>query len=229
MFKSSLVCAVIKKLGGTRYLDISAGWGDRLVGAIASELDLYVGVDPNVNLKAGHDAIIHTLTNGSPEEMQKYSIVYQPFQSATLPDTQFDLVFTSPPYFDFEIYTRNTAGQSIDDFPAFDRWLVSFLLASIRKAWARLVVGGHLAIHITDTRGANCCEIMNLYMEGKLQDALYQGVIASRGAADKPRPIWVWQKVATLTPDQLARKPQAVQYGKQYFAQLWSSIERELV
>src|SRR4051812_29978888 len=127
MFKSSLVCAVIRKLGGRKYLDISAGWGDRLVGAIACDLDLYVGVDPNQNLKSGHDAIIRTLADdGSGTLNPKYQIVYQPFQSATIPDTQFDLVFTSPPYFDFEIYTKETPGQSIDDFPNFDKWLVSF-------------------------------------------------------------------------------------------------------
>ena len=56
-FKPTLVVCVVRRLGARRMLDFSAGWGDRLVGAIAAGLDKYVATDPNVGLRAGHDAI----------------------------------------------------------------------------------------------------------------------------------------------------------------------------
>jgi len=230
MFKSSLVCAVIDILNGKRYLDFSAGWGDRLVGAIAKQVELYVGVDPNTDLKEGHDAIISTLAADEYDARQRYRIVYQPFQKAILPEDakDFDLVFTSPPYFDFEIYTKKTTGQSIDDYPDFEQWLISFLLASIRKAWSLLKVGGHLAIHIADTREARCCEIMNLFILAKLKNAVYEGVIASRGMADRPRPIWVFRKAEKLSDTEIERQHKAEQLAKRYFNRTWRRIESDL-
>src|SRR5258708_2608605 len=116
-------------------LDFSAGWGDRLVGAIASDVDLYCGVDPNTGLQKGHSEIIHTF---AADKAERFKIIYAPFQTATLPDgVTFDLVFTSPPYFDFEIYTDRD-GQSVKDFPHLHEWIVKFLLESIRKSWMRL-------------------------------------------------------------------------------------------
>jgi hypothetical protein len=42
-FKPSLALTVIKMFGGTRVLDFSAGWGDRLLGAMASSATHYLG------------------------------------------------------------------------------------------------------------------------------------------------------------------------------------------
>lgn len=147
-------------------LDFSAGWGDRLVGAIAGDVKLYCGVDPNTGLQQGHSEIINTFAKGNTD---RFKIIYSPFQTAVLPEgVTFDLVFTSPPYFDFEIYTERD-GQSVKDFPYLQDWIVKFLLESIHKAWQRLDTGGHLAIHLTDFRDMKVCEVMNLFIQYKLE------------------------------------------------------------
>ena len=64
-FKPSLTKAIIKMFNARRMLDISAGWGDRLTGAIAADVHRYVATDPNINLKRGHSAIIDRFV---PEE-----------------------------------------------------------------------------------------------------------------------------------------------------------------
>src|SRR5665811_498164 len=56
--------------GTCRFLDISAGWCDRLIGAIAHNCD-YLGFDPNINLKKGHDEIIDKF--GNP---QRHKVIY---------------------------------------------------------------------------------------------------------------------------------------------------------
>lgn len=192
-FKPSLVVSVIRFLGARRMLDFSAGWGDRLVGAMAAGVDRYVATDPNLDLKAGHDAIRQAFCPDE-EKRKNFQIIYEPFERATLPDgATFDLVFTSPPFFDFEIYTKRE-GQSVLSFPRLSDWLVRFLFFSLRKSWERLDTGGHLVVHIADVYKTRVCEAMNLYCQAMLQGARYRGLLACSGGAGRARPMWVWRR-----------------------------------
>lgn len=226
-FKVTLVRQVIEKLGGTRMLDFSAGWGDRLIGAMGtSSIRKYVGVDPNLDLKPGHDEMVRTLA--PPDRQQDYIIVYQPFQTANLPPgLTYDLIFTSPPYFDFEIYT-DRPGQSILSHPGFHDWLVYFLLVSINKAWEVLDYGGHLAVHITDTKGAACCELMNLFIQARLPGSVYEGVIGSFGQRkDIARPIWVWRKDINAEFGESTRKLEAENLARTHYVKEWNLVNQQ--
>ena len=105
LFHANLARSLIDLLGGTRVLDPCAGWGDRLVGAMASpRCTRYLGFDPNTALIGPHAAMIATFGSRCPGK-GAYSVVCAPFEDAVLPDSLgFDLVLTSPPYFDLEIY-----------------------------------------------------------------------------------------------------------------------------
>ena len=50
-FKPSLAVAVLRLFHAERVLDFSAGWGDRLIGAIAAGVRTYHAWDPNTALK----------------------------------------------------------------------------------------------------------------------------------------------------------------------------------
>lgn len=52
-----------------------------------------------------------------------------PFESAEaiLEGREFDLIFTSPPYFDLEVFTTE-GEQSIITHSTFDKWMVHFYL-----------------------------------------------------------------------------------------------------
>ena len=65
-------------LAGYKWLDISAGWGDRLIAAISLDME-YLGYDPNVKLEPGHTAIIEKFGN-----KDKQKICYEPFETATI-------------------------------------------------------------------------------------------------------------------------------------------------
>ena len=60
--------------------------------------------------------MINTLV---PEaERGKYTVVRTPAQTAEIPEGHtFDLLFTSPPFFNFEIYTQ-AEGQSVQEYTA---------------------------------------------------------------------------------------------------------------
>lgn len=220
-FKITLVVSVIRFFHATRVLDFSAGWGDRLIGAIAAGVERYVGVDPNIDLKPGHDRIIETF---APTMKDKYTIIYSPFQTASLPPNQlYDLIFTSPPFFDFEVYSQNQ-GQSILQFPKLDDWLIYFLFVSLRKAWSYLVVGGHMVIHISDVYKTHVTEAMNLLIQSKLMGSTYLGLIASYGGADRPRPMWVWRK-DKFSQEWSLRSDQAEKDLSQFFGSIYRKFQ----
>tara|TARA_B100000085_G_C18555219_1_gene517462 strand:+ start:257 stop:1729 length:1473 start_codon:yes stop_codon:yes gene_type:complete len=204
-FKVSLAMSVIKYFchdpSTSSMLDISAGWGDRLIAAASCGLEHYFACDPNDCLKEGHEKIKDYFI--PTEKKHLYEIKYEPFESATLPDKKYDLVFSSPPFFDLEEYS-NESNQSLVNYKDGNNWLVNFLFVSLEKAWSKLEVGGHMAIHITDTPTLKICEPMVLFCQAKLPGFSYMGVLGSLGKAGHVRPIWVFKKTSK-TSSGLAR------------------------
>ena len=251
-FKPTVALSLFQLLHAKRVLDFCAGWGDRLIAAIAADLEFYCGVDPNMELAKGHQEIIETLCT-SDNRKDRFKIVYAPFQSAVIPsESQFDLVFTSPPFFDFEIYTQ-LPGQSVSDHPQLYDWMVSFLFCSIEKSWNLLAYDGHLAIHIVDVYKTRVVEAMNLFIQvktlncfsciesvlqlqkskmltlycfaqAKLPGSKYCGVIGSIGHSAKILPIWVWKKCHTTDS---SRVTMAQQYFSKYFDELHLRVEQD--
>jgi 16S rRNA G966 N2-methylase RsmD len=203
-FKPSLVVATIRYLfkdgQPIDMLDISAGWGDRAIGALAAGVRRYLGYDPNTALKAGHDEIIKMFAGTTNIEIR-----YVPFEQ---PDESrnretFNLVFTSPPFWNLEVYTK-LPGQSIDTFSTYETWAKNFLFASLKIASGLLRPGGYMVIHISNLHNINIVEPMLLYMNGFVTNMRYLGVISSLavGASQKHRPMWVWIKDMNSLPDE---------------------------
>jgi len=192
-FKSSLAVSVLGLLQTKRVLDISAGWGDRLLAALAMDLERYVGADPNTALKPGHEAMLKRFA----QDKDRFKVIYAPFEDADLGLEMFDTIFTSPPFFNFEVYS-NLPGQSVQNFKDQLSWTVDFLFASLRKAWKHLSPDGYMAIHIADVYKTKVCEAMCLFCEWQLEKCKYIGLLGSAGSvSEKVRPIWVFQKVET--------------------------------
>lgn len=206
-FKVTLARDVMQILEAKKVLDFSAGWGDRLIGALSLGIE-YTGYDPNKALEKGHKEIISTL---APDA--KVKINYEPFEKSNLKYETFDLIFTSPPYFDYEVYT-NTPGQSIRSYPKFNEWLEKFLFTSLCKAWKHLEIDGYLALHLNDVSGIKMTEITNLFVQC-LPGAHYEGVIAARESdTGKHRPTWVWRK--SRKNESAEAKQEIKEYYKQY-------------
>ncbi len=209
-----------------KILDFSAGWGDRLIGCIAAGVESYVAYDPNTSLRKGHEEIkSHFLPR---DKHDRFHIHYVGFEEALIAPNSFDLIFTSPPFFDFEIYT-SLPGQSVDLYPRFDDWVVKFLVESIRRAWSGLTDGGNAVVHLTDVSSTqNVCERVCLLLLWLMPNLVYRGVLCSRGKAEKPRPMWVFQKRKCHGPDEEEMKrhaeselqrnyPETYQVAAEYF------------
>lgn len=147
-------------------LDFSAGWGDRLFAACVGQ-NKYIGLDPNVNNRQIYNTIIRNhgllakqrvITTGAeylPDQVLRQTMLELDIQ-------QFDLIATSPPFYDYEVYS-DTA-QSAMGFIDAQRWLIFWLGQVIYKYIPFLRPGGYLALYIQDTDRNAFVEPLTLFI-----------------------------------------------------------------
>lgn len=201
-FKPSVVKSIYKVFGARKVLDLSMGWGDRLVGFLASEATSYVGIDPNTALHPLYEGIRDYCATDKETEF-----ICAPAEDADLGDHRFDLVFTSPPYFDRERYSDEDT-QSWKRYPTDQEWLEGFLFRALKNAWDHLEEGGRIVINISDVKIGKddykiVCVPMLEYMESL--GAIYEGIIGYKlkkrpndpfikEGTELGEPIFIWSK-----------------------------------
>jgi hypothetical protein len=193
-FKAESAKALYDLFQAKSVLDFSAGWGDRLVGFLASNAESYIGIDPNTKLHKPYQQIVSLCNTGKTTRF-----ICSPAEDADLSDVSVDFVFTSPPYFDIERYSQEET-QSWKRYPDLKDWVNDFLLATLTKCWSVLKDGGRIAINIADKKGEDICTPMLDHMSNL--GATYEGVIgyrmSERGGqkTDLPtcEPIFIWSK-----------------------------------
>ena len=173
---------VIKMFKPKRWLDPTAGWGDRLRVAIASGVE-YVGVDSNRSMKEAYKAIIDDKAGGNYE---KYQVKSGKFQNVKIEGT-FDLVFTSPPFFTVEVYEGMTEWSDVEHF------MKEFLRPFLRKSHKHLEKNGHLVLYIEDRPEDSFIDLMKEYIKLAFDDMKYEGAFYYQGT--KLRPYYVWKKI----------------------------------
>lgn len=200
-FKVSLAKAIYEFFRARRTLDPCAGWGDRMLGAAGAGLGRYVGLDPNPALAKGHAAIAEFVaaeTAGGagtgtaatvrpiPAEDYTAEMAAEDFGGA-LPD----FVFTSPPFFTYEIYNAADENQSVSRHATLEDWVHGWLLPVMGRAWGFLAPGGHFAIYIADAGGHDVVAPLVAHMSAL---GTYCGVVACRRGKKRPVPLFVWRK-----------------------------------
>ena len=189
-------------------LDFSMGWGDRLLAAHASRyVKRYVGIDPNINLFEGYNKQVRTYDCiwGKIKEFELHCGRAED-ENLQLGD-QFDMMFTSPPYFDKEKYDQSEQ-QSYKMYKGFDSWMKNFLCKAIEIHSKSLKSGGHLIINVSDIYTRKklypICDGMNDFI-ASIGQYDYVGAIGLR-MPKRPmsissdtvgiygEPIWVWKK-----------------------------------
>jgi hypothetical protein len=124
-----------------------------------------------------------------------HRVIYEPFETATIPGGPYDVILSSPPYFTVEEYAPGQQGQSIVSYPEYNQWMVKFLFTALEKAWTNLKVNGYLILHLGDAKTIITSEATNIFIENYLPGASWEGVIGLQGEAGYPRPVWVWKKL----------------------------------
>lgn len=192
-FRPTVIVSVIQMFKSKCLLDISSGWGDRLIGAMAADVDFYFGCDPNPDLHAGYQEMIRFFG----KDKKKFQIEESPFEKANIPDKPYDLIMTSPPYFDIEIYRPDDPRQSVYQ-KNLQSWLHSFMFVALKKAWSKLIVGGYLVLNINNKGNKDRMVEPIIYFMNKMSNADYYGCISYgefKGEnVRNPQPMWIWRK-----------------------------------
>jgi len=223
-FKASLAISIYKIFNAKKILDFSSGWGDRLLAAIAYNAECYVGYDPNPHLEQGYREMIDLFVDET--NRHKYEVIIEPFEMCKkIKENNYDLVFTSPPYFDFETYIPSdqllSITQSIMNYPKLNDWIIHFLFRSLFKCWHYLIPNGNMVIHLSDVYRTHYVEAMILFVTGWCKSARIDGSIASIGDCLKPRPLWIFHKTISETYDIYSRKKM-----EKYYPELFVTIEK---
>jgi len=137
-FKITNALQLYHKYKPTAILDPFCGFGGRLVAAMIQNIN-YIGVDLNIDLKPGYDKIKKDLGNLSESNVE---ILFQDALSVDFSNKHYDMVFTSPPYENIEIY-KNMEKKTTNEWS-------QFYTNIFQKLWDHLQKDGIYAININE-------------------------------------------------------------------------------
>jgi hypothetical protein len=199
-FPPRVVLALLKDIyptsGGLKLLDPCSGFSGRIIGCAASgKIAEYHGIDLSAQTVDGLQKTREFLeTTGS---RMKSSIIHGDCTKVmpTL-DTDFDVVFTSPPFLDVEEY------KGVDPEHDYGRWLTEFVRPFVQAAVDRLLPGGRLVIYSENinSRKAFSDDFRRLANDAGLAEEPPVVFKKSRGTYQrskqkfKPTPIYVWSR-----------------------------------
>lgn len=176
--------------GGT-ILDMCCGFGGRLLGALSSTKNFrYVGTDPNTETMYHLHQLAEYIeqVTGRSESYELHCCGSEDFCG---PENSIDFAFTSPPYFDLEVYSDEPT-QCYNKFPNLDDWLEGYVRQTIKNTVYMLKPGACYAVNIADFRvGNGMCAYVDEWIrlsteEGApLFDTVYLGVTARAGSAEQ--------------------------------------------
>lgn len=206
---------------GVKVLDPCAGFGGRMLGFLASSNGhTYVGIDPNSALHPSYESLLADIRRfderpgGARHRTLRMikgcaeSVDYAPLVAEFAADKGgFDLVLTSPPYFDAEQYTGEGT-QSCVRFKSLQTWRDGFLFPMLRKSIGALRRGGVALINIKNMRdwdldiGAELCAFAERECgcrhERTLQLVLHKRIGTGQVAgAPNAEPIFLFRRPAT--------------------------------
>ena len=117
-------------------LDPCAGWGGRMLGVVASGAE-YIAFEPNTETYAN----LIELAKFLKIENKVTLICDDALKMSNYPIPKVDLILTSPPYFDLEVYCKEDT-QSITKFSNYQDWSTGFLQRLIEVCISNLTENG---------------------------------------------------------------------------------------
>jgi len=148
IFRPIVAMEIYDKVNAKRVLDFTMGWGGRLVGACARNLEAYYGVDLNTHLETPYRNLV-----GFLKELPVTTDIELHFKDALFVDyskMDYDTVLTSPPYYNIEVYRNQPLKTKT-------QWNEEFYKPILEKTWASLKVGGHYCLNVPLEVYENAC------------------------------------------------------------------------
>lgn len=153
-FRPEVAKTIIEKFSNNgRVIDLSMGWGDRLAGFFTSNNgSYYIGTDPNKDVFLNYYKQINYYKNNGNNSNKIVEMFNEPSEDCNWDGfADFDLLFTSPPYFNTELYAKNSSFETKQSWYRYDnynQWRDNYLFKSIDNALPVLSSNAIIALNI---------------------------------------------------------------------------------
>ena len=118
-----------------------------MLGAMTSNMRFhYTGIDPNTDTFRGLDALGSLVNEVMGTDYEMYNTVSEEFDPET---GAYDAAFSSPPYFNLEIYTDEPT-QCMNRYTNMDAWFEHYVEPTLRMLHKGLDKDGIYAVNIAD-------------------------------------------------------------------------------
>lgn len=135
-FRPMVAKYIYTKFKPSTVLDISSGWGNRLLAAMSMNID-YIGIDSNINLKTPYTKMINLYQSES-----NINIIFKRSELVDYSKFDYDMIFTSPPYFSLEQYENMKKYTNKNDF------INSYFKPTIINSYKYLKKGGYVVLNM---------------------------------------------------------------------------------
>jgi tRNA G10 N-methylase Trm11 len=159
-------------------MDPFCGFGGRLVAAMMQNIN-YIGIDLNKDLEPGYNKLLNDFREKTTSKVEllfqdSNAIDYSAYKN------KYDMVFTSPPYENIEIY-KHSEKKTIEEWAKFYKEV-------FQKLWDNLQPGGTYIININE----------NIYikiLEPLFGPAVETILLKKSSKNDYKEYIYIWKKV----------------------------------
>jgi hypothetical protein len=139
LFKPLNAMEIYAKYRPQSVLDFTMGWGGRLVGACVENVPNYIGIDINQSLKEPYGEMVKLLE--TQDIQTRIQLMFQDALTVDYAALDYDCVFTSPPYYNIEIYEGTEARTD-------EAWNQDFYVPLFTKTYRHLKAGGHFILNV---------------------------------------------------------------------------------
>jgi hypothetical protein len=185
IFRPIIAMEIYARFKPTAILDFTCGWGGRLVGACALNIPRYIGIDINQNLNTCYQKMVGFLKSqglNTPVEKTDIQIFIQDALTFNYQNIDYDMVFTSPPYFSLEKYSFNRIYKSKEEMKTL------FYIPLFQKTYQYLKEGGHYCLNVNQEIYSEIC--LGLFGEATYEIPLKK----SKRQNNYSESIYVWLK-----------------------------------
>lgn len=148
LFKPLTAMEIYSRFKPTAILDFTMGWGGRLVGACVLDIPNYIGIDTNKSLVEPYKKMTQMLKQlGTATNIE---LIFEDALTIDYSNLDYDMVLTSPPYYNKELY-EGTEAKSIAE------WENNFYKPLFATTYQHLKPNGYYILNISKKIYDNVC------------------------------------------------------------------------
>lgn len=180
-FKPVLAMELYIKYRPSAVLDFTMGWGGRLAGAAAIDVPHYIGIDLNSSLREPYSRMLSDLS--ALGSKTKATLIFKSALDVDYSKLRYDMVLTSPPYYNCEIYPGSTPMTRKE-------WVVTFYRPLFELTMRHLQPGGHYLLNVSSEVYTKVC----VPLFGEAHESIRLNKRARPEAFSKEEYVYAWRK-----------------------------------